>query len=303
MEQTKALNALEPFLALSKSATSPAAAADLIQRATSAPNTFVFSELLQTPQIQAIRNDEGSYPHFWLLSQFCFGTYDSFIQVAPTLKLPALNDAQTLKLRQLSLLTHARDPKNLTYKRLVQLLGLGGGVKELEGLVISAIYAGLLHATLDPYNQRVCVSSTAPLRDVDPESIPCLIETLQEWSGRCSATLSGLEKQIAMIKAEALRRHKEEQEWDAYVEGLVKDEAESKTQKKDATAGKKLSGGRQPNSKRGFMGLGGASRGYAYADDGDMDVDMVDEADETQKDSGPRSQKKRGLGRGSVFGR
>jgi len=176
-------------------------------------------------------------------------------------------------------------------------------VKELEGLVISAIYAGLLQAALDPYNQRVCVSSVAPLRDADPESIPSLIETLQEWSGRCSNTLSGLEKQIAMIKAEALRRHKEEQEWELYVEELVKNEAESKMQKKDATAGKKLSLGRQPNSKRGFMGLGGGSKDYTYADEGDMDVDMVDEVDETEKGSGPRSQKKRGLGKGSLFGR
>ncbi|KAL8739545.1 MAG: hypothetical protein Q9190_007661, partial [Brigantiaea leucoxantha] len=51
MDQTqqKALNALEPFILLSKYATSPRAAADLIIQATSAPNTFVFAELLETP--------------------------------------------------------------------------------------------------------------------------------------------------------------------------------------------------------------------------------------------------------------
>ena len=48
MEQTKALNALEPFLALSKSATSPRAASDLVVQATSAPNTYVFAELLRS---------------------------------------------------------------------------------------------------------------------------------------------------------------------------------------------------------------------------------------------------------------
>jgi COP9 signalosome complex subunit 7 len=58
MEQTKALNALEPFLALSKSATSPRAASDLIVQATSAPNTYVFAELLQTPNIQNLRSSE-----------------------------------------------------------------------------------------------------------------------------------------------------------------------------------------------------------------------------------------------------
>lgn len=292
----------QPFLALAKSATSPAAAADLIQRATSAPNTFVFSELLHAPQIQAIRHQTEAGPYFGLLSQFCFGTYDKYIQAAPTNSLPPLNDAQILKLRQLSLLTHAKDPKNLTYKRLIQLLGLNG-IKELEALVISAIYAGLLTATLDPSNELVCVSSVAPLRDVNPEHIPALMDTLQEWSGRCSTTLSSLEKQIAMIKTEALRRHKEELEWNNYVEDMVKKEGEGiKGQRKESTSGKKLGSGRPgQNSKRGFMGLGGGNRDRH--DNGDVDVDMDDDGVEGRDEPVTRSQKKRGLGRGSGLSR
>jgi COP9 signalosome complex subunit 7 len=78
MEQTKALNALEPFLALSKSATSPRAASDLISQATSAPNTYVFAELLQTPNIQNLRSSEEYASYLTLLEIFAWGTWEDY---------------------------------------------------------------------------------------------------------------------------------------------------------------------------------------------------------------------------------
>lgn len=63
MDQTRALNALAPYLALAKSATSPRAAADLITQATSAANTYVFAELLAQPNIQKIKEDEQYGAH------------------------------------------------------------------------------------------------------------------------------------------------------------------------------------------------------------------------------------------------
>lgn len=78
MEQTKALNALEPFLALSKSATSPRAASDLVVQATSAPNTYVFAELLQTPNIQNLRSSPDHAPYLTLLEIFAWGTWADY---------------------------------------------------------------------------------------------------------------------------------------------------------------------------------------------------------------------------------
>lgn len=78
MEQTKALNALEPFLALSKSATSPRAASDLVVQATSAPNTYVFAELLQTSNIQNLRTSEEYRPYLTLLEIFAWGTWADY---------------------------------------------------------------------------------------------------------------------------------------------------------------------------------------------------------------------------------
>jgi COP9 signalosome complex subunit 7 len=127
--------------------------------------------------------------------------------------------------------------------------------RELEEVVISAIYAGLVQATLDPYHQLVAVSSVSPLRDLQLNSIPAMLTTLSEWSERCSGSLSDLEKQIAAVKSEALRRAREEQEWNKEVEKLVDG---GKGEKKEeggglfanlGNLGKKLGGGRRADDE------------------------------------------------------
>ncbi|KAK4129628.1 hypothetical protein N657DRAFT_640287 [Parathielavia appendiculata] len=208
MEQTKALNALEPFLALSKSATSPRAAADLIVRVTSAPNTYIFTELLQTPQIQALASSDEFAPYLTLLQIFSYGTYSSYTSTAG---LPKLNDAQRLKLRQLSLLTlakkHSNNPPSpsLDYASLQKALDLPSR-QALEELVISAIYAGLLKGQLNPKDSLVQINSVSPLRDVAPTAISGLLASLQAWAGRCEATLSSLSCQMTQLRADVDRR-------------------------------------------------------------------------------------------------
>ncbi|PSS12733.1 hypothetical protein M430DRAFT_53016 [Amorphotheca resinae ATCC 22711] len=287
MEQTKALNALEPFLALTKSASSPRAAADLITRATSHPNTFIFAELLQAPQIQALAQAPEQASYLALLKLFSYGTYTDYIN---TPNLPPLNEQQTLKLRQLSFLTLARNPANLSYANLLRELGLETP-RELEDLVISAIYAGLVSGTLDPYHQVVRLSSVSPLRDLPPNSISSMLSTLNEWSSRCVSTLAELEKQIATFRAEALKRHRDEQEWAATVEKLAEGKSSDKNQSQSsgsdtlyAQLNRKLGAGAA--SKRGNGGMDGQ-------DNDDMDLDEEDEDTSNRREL--RSAKKRGF--------
>jgi COP9 signalosome complex subunit 7 len=159
--------------------------------------------------------------------------------------------------------------------------------RELEDLIISAIYAGLVSATLDPYNQNVLVSSVSPLRDLEPDSILSMLDTLSEWSSRCTSTLADLEKQIAGIKAEAARRHKEEVEWNAEVESLI--EGTNKDDKKGGIAG-------LLNSVTSGVGrrLGGGQGKREVPDrwEDDMDVDEEEEDDIPQRST--RAAKKRG---------
>jgi COP9 signalosome complex subunit 7 len=194
-----------------------------------------------------------------------------------------LNDAQILKLRQLSFLTLAKNPADLSYAKLLKFLDLETE-RELEGLVISAIYAGLVSGILDPYNKTVLVSSVSPLRDLPPNSIPSMLSTLSAWSSRCTSTLADLERQIASIKSEAAKRHREEQEWNAHVEKLIDTKASDKVQNEGAGGwglGKRGSGG----GKR----ANGFDKVVADLEDDDMDVDDEDAEDEKRG-------KKRGFG-------
>lgn len=216
---------LQPFLALTKSATSPRAAADLIARATSAPATYIFTDLLAAPQIQALASSPEHAPHLTHLQIFSHGLYSDYESPQPQGHLPALNDAQRLKLRQLSLLTLSRDRQNMTYPALQRHLGLASP-REVEDVVISAVYAGLLEARLNPLRRVVQVSSVAPLRDVQPATVPAIVATLQRWSARCDATLAGIEASIAGIRSDAARSANERREWDRTFQAAV--EAETK---------------------------------------------------------------------------
>jgi COP9 signalosome complex subunit 7 len=179
-------------------------------RATSAPNTYIFTELLQTPQVQALGSSDEFASYLTLLEVFSHGTYSSYTF---TPGLPELNDAQRLKLRQLSLLTLAKkgsDSDNagsprLDYASLQKALDLPSR-QALEELVISAIYAGLLKAQLNPKASLVQINSVAPLRDVAPTAISSLLSSLQAWAGRCDATLQSLSCQMNQLRADADRR-------------------------------------------------------------------------------------------------
>jgi COP9 signalosome complex subunit 7 len=181
-----------------------------------------------------------------------------------------------LKLRQLSLLTLARDRANLTYSALQKALGLSDR-RALEDLIISAIYAGLLDATLDPYRGAVQVNSLAPLRDLAPGSIPPMIKSLNAWSDRCTSTLRELEEQMASIRNEAARRH-------TYRESREQKLAKALEELKDQELGgqRKLAVGHAANllaknQRYNKRGSGSMMDGPEDIDDEAMDVDDEDD--------------------------
>jgi len=216
MDQSRALNALAPFLALAKSANSPRAASDLITQATSAPNTYVFAELLQQPNIRKLASDDQYSGHFKLLEAFAWGTWESYKANSSTSSLPTLSDVQSRKLRLLSLLTIAAEKTqattehNLSYSSLCKRLDLEH-TRDLEQLVTTAIYENLITATLNPSAQTVVITSVAPLRDLAPGSVNQLLGELSAWSGRCDSVLADLQAEISRIEAEAVKRAAREQ--------------------------------------------------------------------------------------------
>jgi COP9 signalosome complex subunit 7 len=258
MEQTKALNALEPFLALSKSASAPRAAADLITQATSAPNTYVFAELLQTPNIQKLRESSDYASSYTLLEIFSWGTWEdykcrhnssSFDRVeededkipklttnAAQTNLPQLSPAQKQKLLLLSLLPLSGSHKTLTYPSLQSALDLTT-TRELEQLITTAIYAGLISATLDPAHSLVSVTSVAPLRDLAPGSLPAMQATLSTWSQRCDSALADLEARVAEVKQAAVDRERMRRKKERALEVMIASSEEKGGSQKRGVSG------------------------------------------------------------------
>ncbi|EME46255.1 hypothetical protein DOTSEDRAFT_51786 [Dothistroma septosporum NZE10] len=283
MDASRAINALAPYVALAKSATAPRAAADLITQATSAANTYVFAELLQQPNIQALAGNEQYEASYKLLECFAWGTWETY---KATSGLPQLSDAQALKLRQLSLLTIASQKStspamtpSLSYQSLCTRLDLTSSI-DLEHLITQAMYRDLITGTLNPASQTVVITSVAPLRDLAPGSVHSMLTELAAWSGRCGSVLAELEGEIKKVKANAERR--------------ARREAKTEKQIKAVTEA----------SDKGSMSVGlGASRSghntrSAKRDDDDDDDDMMDLDDGKSVGAG-----KKKVGGGSILQR
>ena len=192
-----------------------------------------------------------------------------------TPNLPVLSDAQSLKLRQLSLLSLSTSHTTLTYSHLLGALSLPD-IRALEDLIISSIYAGLLDAKLDTQSKCVDVSCVSPLRDLKPNSVPQMISVFDDWNDRCTKVLLDLEHQIADVRRKAIGRRRSEQEHEKAM-----DKAFDKAPGDDR------------GMKVGFKrGVGEADNELGYADD----VEIMD-LDDTLGRGGQRNAK-----RGGKFG-
>jgi COP9 signalosome complex subunit 7 len=174
----------------------------------------------------------------------------------------------------LSLLPLSRSHKTLTYTSLQTALDLPT-TRALEELITTAIYSGLLTATLDPAHSLVSVTSTSPLRDLAPGSLPTLQATLQTWSARCDSALVELEAQVAAVKKAAVDREKQRRKKDRALEMAMQTQDEKTTGKRGVGGGEddpmeidSQEGGSQRQSRGqkrgpgqfGFGGLGGMGR-------------------------------------------
>lgn len=78
-------------------------------------------------------------------------------------------------------------------------------VRQLEDLVIEAVYADVLRGSLDQRNQRLEVDYSIG-RDIQRQDLNAIARTLQEWCVGCEVVLSGIEEQVSRAN-----QHKEQQ--------------------------------------------------------------------------------------------
>ncbi|KAF9817519.1 hypothetical protein IEO21_03370 [Rhodonia placenta] len=209
---------LEPFLLMSKGAKG-AAAAKLVQDATSAPGVFVFAELLEMPNVQELATSETHSQYFSLLQLFAYKTYPDYLQHRDA--LPALNDAQITKLKHLTLASLAMQSRILPYSQLLEALQMPT-IRELEDLIIDAIYLDVIRGKLDQKEHQFDVEYTMG-RDLEPGKIETLLHSLQNWASTTSAVLAALDERLASITSEAARSKAKQDAYDQLQQANLKD--------------------------------------------------------------------------------
>ncbi|XP_061919831.1 COP9 signalosome complex subunit 7a isoform X2 [Entelurus aequoreus] len=168
------------------------------------PGLYVFSDILELPNVRELENSPHA-PMYQLLNLFAYGTYCDYKEREAS--LPELTPAQRNKLRHLSIISLASNlkgqdkgecllpPQCLPYSLLLQQLELKN-VRELEDLLIEAVYCDIIQGKLDQRNQQVEVDCSVG-RDLGPNELPNIVNTLQEWCTGCEAVLCGIEEQVS----------------------------------------------------------------------------------------------------------
>jgi len=198
--------ALQQYILLAKNAKGKACSA-VIGQALSAPNVLVFGELLVMPNVQQLAGTEES-KMLDLLKIFAYGTYNDYKMSANT--FPPLTPPAIRKLKQLTLVSLSSQSRLIPYYVLQEQLEISA-LRDLEDLIIDAIYQGIIQGSLDQRKQQLEVEF-AMGRDIQQESVDKMIGVLRNWSNQSDILLKNIKDKIshANFVFEEEKKHKEE---------------------------------------------------------------------------------------------
>ncbi|KAJ1633053.1 hypothetical protein T492DRAFT_983996 [Pavlovales sp. CCMP2436] len=166
---------LQQFVLLAQSARGAACVA-LIKQVLSHPKIYVFGELLAVQSVQDLATTEHAAV-LALLNSFAYGTWADL----PPATATELEPAMALKLRKLTVVSMCASANMIAYDVLQRATAIDS-VRELEDLLISLIYEGLLRGKLDQRAKKVDVAHAIG-RDVHPDELPRMAAKLQQWRG------------------------------------------------------------------------------------------------------------------------
>lgn len=185
---------LQPFLSLCQGAEGDSAV-DVIKQCLEAPGVYIFLELLQMSNVQALIGTHNEN-YVKLLRLFAFGSLLDY-RTDPG-SFPELTERMLLKLKLLTLVSLASQAKRLKYSSLMEKLEIDN-LRVLEDTVIQAIYAGIIRGKLDQ-EQGLLEVTFSMGRDIDlgvENALDPLISKLDKWCESCEVILNSLEKQAA----------------------------------------------------------------------------------------------------------
>lgn len=172
---------LKEICNLASSTSSAVECSALVIKAISHKNIFAFGELLQIPSIIELKNSNHA-ASFATLELFAYGTFQDY-KNTPEI-FCSLDTNQIKKLKQLSLITLATSQHQLPYSYLSANLDVAD-IRELEDIIIEAIYNGLISGRLNQKAQLLIIHEVGS-RDVRFNDIENLINQLQLWKQKCN---------------------------------------------------------------------------------------------------------------------
>ena len=213
---------LEAYVETAKQLTSEEDAVSLIREVIEHPQVFVFGELLDEPIVQSLKQSTESNSAKWynLLELFAYGKLSDYNEQL----MPTLTDSMIKKLRLLTIITLTNNKsKKIPYSVLSEELKVDN-LRDLEDLIIEAIYANLIKAKLD--QKAICLEIESTLaRDVKLERIDDISNVLTNWITNCENILTNIEKQTKIansIKAENLNKKTELESYIASIKKTIK---------------------------------------------------------------------------------
>lgn len=146
---------------------------------------------------------------------FAYGTYKEYVENQD--QVLELTPVMRKKLQHLTIVTLAIKSKCIPYARLLEELHISN-VRDLEDLIIEAIYADIIHGKLDQKNSQLEVDYAIG-RDIREEDVKDIAGTLQEWCDSCETVLTVIEEQIRTANAEKAKKIKHKDKIEKEVSG------------------------------------------------------------------------------------
>jgi len=196
---TLSSNSLRPYVSKIGSLSAGPQFTQFITSLLNDPEVYVFGEVVENDNVKSLStSDDNSKKSYSLLELFAYGKYSDF--KGKEKELPALTDQQLSKLRHLTIISMAQKKRELAYTDLMSELGLPS-VHDVESLIISSVYHGILVGKLNSEKQQLVVETTLG-RDVRPHEIDVMIKSLADWQKQSALVLKNLEERVAYSRQE-----------------------------------------------------------------------------------------------------
>jgi len=162
-------------------------ASNLVLKALDYPGLYVFGELFDEKNVKDLETSDN--PTFQLLTIFTNGVYGDYKKAVG---LPRLTEMQEKKLRQLTIVSLSAKTNIISYSTLQAALHMDS-LRELEDLIIDAIYNNLFEGKLDQRKKQLEIETTIG-RDLKPGDLATLIKTLEDWCKKSDLLVLELDK-------------------------------------------------------------------------------------------------------------